>query len=89
MTHIVQYIMIFIIRVYRLVLSPFIGPTCRFQPTCSEYMIKAIEEHGVIRGSIMGFRRLTKCHPLSRHKGYDPVPLNPNSPEIRKTKSKN
>ena len=61
------------IRLYQLVLSPWIGPSCRFAPSCSEYCREAIERHGPLRGSSLGLRRLLRCHPFGGH-GYDPVP---------------
>lgn len=49
------------------------GGGCRFQPTCSEYFIEAIEKHGSVKGSLLSVKRIMKCHPLGPH-GYDPVP---------------
>ena len=66
-------IIIFIIKAYQITLSPLLGSNCRFQPTCSQYMIEAINQHGVLKGLSLGFRRISKCHPLGS-KGYDPVP---------------
>ena len=66
-------IIIFIIKAYQITLSPFLGSNCRFQPTCSQYMIEAINQHGVLKGLRLGLRRISKCHPLGS-KGYDPVP---------------
>jgi len=61
------------IRLYQVVLSPMIGPTCRYQPTCSHYMIEAINEWGVIRGLWLGLKRIFRCHPWA-DSGHDPVP---------------
>ena len=66
-------IIIFVIKVYQITLSPLLGSNCRFQPTCSQYMIEAINQHGVLKGLNLGLRRISKCHPLGS-KGYDPVP---------------
>ena len=61
------------IRLYQLTLSPLLGSNCRFTPSCSQYMIDAIQEWGPIRGIWMGLRRITRCHPWGGH-GHDPVP---------------
>ena len=66
-------IIILIIKTYQITLSPLLGSNCRFHPTCSEYTIQAVNEHGVYRGLILGIKRILKCHPLGP-KGYDPVP---------------
>ena len=65
------------IRVYRRFLSPLFPPACRFQPTCSQYAIEAIEMHGPMRGVGLALRRLSRCHPISwlgGSSGFDPVP---------------
>jgi len=61
------------IRAWQTALSPFLGPACRFQPTCSHYAAEAIERHGVVRGVGLGMRRVGRCHPFHPG-GYDPVP---------------
>jgi len=61
------------VHLYRLILSPWIGAHCRYQPTCSAYALEALEKHGAIKGGIMAARRITRCHPLGGA-GYDPVP---------------
>jgi uncharacterized protein len=61
------------IRAYQLLLSPLLGPTCRYLPTCSDYTSEAIATHGPLHGSWLGVRRLCRCHPWGGH-GYDPVP---------------
>ena len=68
---------IMLIQLYRLVVSPLLGANCRFTPTCSEYAKEAIEEHGLIKGTFLSMKRITKCHPiklLGGSEGYDPVP---------------
>lgn len=62
-----------IIRLYQMVISPMLGPTCRFHPSCSHYAIDAIVKHGTIKGSWLSMQRILKCHPL-KDGGYDPVP---------------
>jgi len=61
------------VRGYRLLVSPFLPPACRFLPTCSEYAVEAIERHGAGRGVILALLRLARCHPWGGS-GYDPVP---------------
>ena len=65
-------LMIIVIRGYQLLLSPLLGPSCRFYPSCSQYAIEAIEKYGFWRGSWMTIKRLGKCHPFHPG-GYDPV----------------
>lgn len=61
------------IRAYRLILSPWLGVNCRYQPTCSAYAIEALEKHGALRGGWLAVRRLARCNPWGGC-GYDPVP---------------
>ncbi|HEY4062475.1 MAG TPA: membrane protein insertion efficiency factor YidD [Puia sp.] len=65
--------LIALIKIYQWVLSPLIGPRCRFTPTCSQYAIGALKKHGVFKGSWLTIRRLSRCHPWGGH-GADPVP---------------
>ena len=62
-----------LLRGYKRFLSPILPPACRFEPTCSVYMLQAIEKKGVWKGLYLGFRRILRCHPFSTG-GYDPVP---------------
>lgn len=61
------------IQAYRYVVSPLIGPRCRFAPTCSEYALIALSRHGPFKGGWLAARRILRCHPLNAG-GYDPVP---------------
>ena len=61
------------IHAYRLLLSPLLGPACRYAPSCSAYAMEAIAVHGPLRGSMLAARRVLRCHPWGGD-GYDPVP---------------
>ena len=58
---------------YRQLISPLLPNSCRFTPSCSEYMLSAIDQWGVFKGGLLGLKRIAKCHPWGPH-GYDPVP---------------
>lgn len=60
---IIGWVLVGLIRVYQKLISPMLGPHCRFQPTCSEYFILAVRKYGVIRGSWKGVWRIFRCHP--------------------------
>jgi putative membrane protein insertion efficiency factor len=62
-----------VVRGYQLLLAPFAGGACRFHPSCSDYAIEAIEQHGLVRGAWLALRRVARCHPFARA-GVDPVP---------------
>ena len=62
-----------LIRLYQLLVSPWLGMRCRFHPSCSQYAYEACGEHGVLRGSVLTVKRLCRCHPFNTG-GYDPVP---------------
>lgn len=70
-----QAVLVGFIRLYQLLISPLLGPRCRFLPTCSEYAIQAIKRFGPIKGSWLAIRRISKCHP-GNPGGFDPVPGN-------------
>ena len=62
-----------LLRVYKLLLSPLFAGSCRYYPSCADYMAEAIRMHGAMKGVWLGTRRLSRCHPLGSH-GFDPVP---------------
>ena len=69
-------LLIAVVKGYRLLLSPWLGSACRFEPTCSLYAIGALERHGALSGSYLTLRRLARCHPWCAG-GCDPVPEPP------------
>ena len=66
-------VLIAAVRLYQRLISPLLGPRCRFYPSCSNYAIEAQRRHGVLRGSGLTLQRLCRCHPLNAG-GVDPVP---------------
>ncbi|MGF1561602.1 MAG: membrane protein insertion efficiency factor YidD [Geminicoccaceae bacterium] len=68
-----KHLLIALVRLYQLTLSPFVGRSCRFLPTCSAYAIEALQRHGAVRGSLLAAKRIGRCHPWGGS-GYDPVP---------------
>lgn len=66
-------ILVLLIRFYQGAISPWLGKNCRYQPTCSQYMLEALEIHGLWRGLYLGTKRITSCYPWGGS-GYDPVP---------------
>ncbi len=62
-----------LIRLYQYLLSPLLGASCRYTPTCSQYGAEAIKKHGPFKGGWLTLKRLARCHPWGGH-GYDPVP---------------
>jgi uncharacterized protein len=61
------------VRGYKILLSPLFAGSCRYTPSCSEYMAEAVSRHGAVRGTWLGLKRLGRCHPFGSH-GFDPVP---------------
>ena len=66
-------IVIFLIRLYQRFLSPLLMSSCRFQPTCSQYTLEAVDRYGAVKGLWLGAKRIGRCHPFNPG-GYDPVP---------------
>ena len=64
---------VLLVRIYQLMISPWLGRNCRFSPTCSSYMLEALRTHGLIKGLYLGIKRILRCHPWGGS-GYDPVP---------------
>jgi putative membrane protein insertion efficiency factor len=75
-----QATLIGLVKGYRLLLSPWLGSVCRFEPSCSAYSLQALRQHGAAAGAYLTLRRLARCHPWCEG-GHDPVP--PNSPVAR------
>jgi hypothetical protein len=64
------------VRLYRYAISPFLVPSCRFEPSCTEYAVTALQRFGLLRGCWLAIRRIAKCHPFHAG-GYDPLPDEP------------
>ena len=67
-----KHVAILAIQVYRFLVSPLLPPSCRFDPTCSEYALQAFREYGLLEGGVLAFRRILRCHPWGGH-GHDPL----------------
>ena len=68
-----RQLLLWLVRGYQVAISPMFGPSCRFYPTCSNYAMEAIREHGALKGAMLAAVRLAKCHPWHPG-GFDPVP---------------
>jgi len=66
-------VLVLAVRGYQALVSPLIGPHCRYAPSCSHYAVEALERHGVVRGLALAAWRILRCHPFAQG-GYDPVP---------------
>ena len=70
---ILSKLIVVFVRFYQLAISPWLGKSCRYSPTCSQYMIEAVDEWGPLKGFWLGIKRIGRCHPWGGE-GYDPVP---------------
>jgi uncharacterized protein len=68
-----KLLLLAMIRIYKYVISPFLGRRCRFFPSCSEYATEAVEKYGALKGAYLGLKRISRCHPWNPG-GFDPVP---------------
>ncbi len=73
LSSLIKQLLLALVRAYQYVVSPWLGPSCRYLPCCSEYARQALEIHGPWKGSWLAVRRISRCHPLGAS-GYDPVP---------------
>jgi len=73
MKKVLVFPLVILIRIYQTLVSPLLPATCRFHPTCSQYSIEALKKHGLLKGSFLAIKRISKCHPWGGH-GNDPVP---------------
>ena len=64
---------LFLVRFYQIIISPLLPATCRYSPTCSQYMVEGLKKHGLFYGGFLGMKRILSCHPWGKS-GYDPVP---------------
>lgn len=67
-----KFLILDFLKLYKTYVSPFLPPSCRFTPTCSEYAMQAVEKYGAVRGTWMGFKRILRCQPFCEG-GHDPV----------------
>ena len=77
--NIITQILIKLIKGYKFFISPLLGPSCRYLPTCSDYSVEALKTHGLFLGSLMSIKRIFSCHPikfLGGNEGFDPVKKN-------------
>ncbi len=69
-----EWLFILLIKIYQIIISPWLAPSCRFTPTCSEYSLQAIKKYGALKGFWLASKRIARCHPWGGAHGYDPVP---------------
>ena len=81
---IISFLIIGVVKLYKVFISPLIGQNCRFLPSCSEYFIECLEVHGPIKGLYLGFKRITKCHPIKILGGGSGIDLVPKKEVMKK-----
>ncbi len=86
MTNLIISLNINIIKFYQYFISPLLGNSCRYIPSCSEYYIESLKTHGLIKGSVIGIRRIFRCHPFKIFGGGDGLDLVPNKKRSAKEK---
>ena len=86
MTKLIISLNIYIIKFYQYFISPILGNRCRYLPSCSEYYIESLKIHGLIKGSIMGIKRIFSCHPFKILGGGDGLDVIPNKKDVTKEK---
>lgn len=84
--NIFSFLIITLVKFYQAAISPWLGKSCRYSPTCSRYMIEAVEEWGPLKGFWLGIKRIGSCHPWGGE-GYDPVPKRTSNKEHSTLKS--
>jgi putative membrane protein insertion efficiency factor len=70
---IITNILIGLIKIYKMIISPYLAPSCRYLPTCSQYAIDCLKTYGLIKGFIKATKRILSCHPFSKRDSFDPV----------------
>ena len=86
MTKLIILLNIYIIKFYQYFISPLLGSRCRYLPTCSEYYIDSLKVHGLIKGSILGIKRIFSCHPFKILGGGDGLDVVPNKKDVTREK---
>ena len=86
MTKLIILLNIYIIKFYQYFISPLLGSRCRYLPTCSEYYIDSLKVHGLIKGSILGIKRIFSCHPFKILGGGDGLDVVPNKKDLTREK---
>ena len=86
MNKLITFLYVYIIKFYQYFISPLLGSRCRYLPTCSEYYIDSLKVHGLLKGSILGIKRIFSCHPFKILGGGDGLDVVPNKKDLTKEK---